>query len=168
MEQNTELIQKLITFGLSEKGAKLYLILLKYGPKPRGELTESMGSYRVEVYRLLEKLTKLGLIEESLTKPVIYAAVPIEQALNAALMQYNSERASMEAVLPAIVEEVNQLLRRQADPIPHEGRLSWYGGEGGSTMRCDKPSSPLSVRLPLSSPPMDSTNGLTMASSMTH
>jgi sugar-specific transcriptional regulator TrmB len=131
MDENTELIQRLTTFGLSEKGAKLYLILLKYGPKTIGELAKSMDSYRVEVYRLLEKLAAIGLIEESLTKPIVYAAVPIEQALNAALMKYNAERTSMEAVLPEIVEEVKSLLYRQANPIPPEARFKLIRGRSG-------------------------------------
>ena len=49
MEQNAELIRKLSLFGLSEKGAQLYLNLLKYGPKTSGELAKSLDSYRVKV-----------------------------------------------------------------------------------------------------------------------
>ena len=64
MEQNPKLLRKLTLFRLSEKGAQLYLILLKYGPKTFGELAKSLDSYRVEVYRLLGKLTEIGLIEE--------------------------------------------------------------------------------------------------------
>lgn len=44
MEQNPELLRKLTSFGLSEKGAQLYLILLKYGPKTSGELAKSLDS----------------------------------------------------------------------------------------------------------------------------
>ncbi|MGB8312617.1 MAG: helix-turn-helix domain-containing protein [Halobacteriota archaeon] len=128
MEQNAELIRKLSLFGPSEKGAQLYLNLLKYGPKTSGELAKSLDSYRVEVYRLLEKLTKIGLIEESLTKPVIFTAVPVEQALNSALIKHNSERASMKALLPGIVQEVNAFLYQQTHRIPDEARFKLVRG----------------------------------------
>ena len=137
MEQNAELIRKLTLFGLSEKGAQLYLILLKYGPKTSGELAKSLDSYRVEVYRLLSKLTEIGLIEESLTKPIIFTAVPVEQALNSALIKHNSERASMKALLPEIVQEVHTLLYQKTYPIPDEARFKLVRGrrEVYSTMR---------------------------------
>ena len=137
MVQNAELIRKLTLFGLLEKGAQLYLILLKYGPKTSGELAKSLDSYRVEVYRLLGKLTEIGLIEESLTKPAIFTAVPVEQALNSALIKHNSERASMEALLPEITEEVNAFLYQKTHPIPTEARFKMARGrrEVYSTMR---------------------------------
>lgn len=119
------------------------------------------------MYRLLGKLTEIGLIEESLTKPVIFTAVPIEQALNSALIKHNSERALMEALRQEIVEEVNAFLYQQMHPIPSEARFKLVRGGERSTVRCGMSSSPPSVRLPLSSPPMGSTNGHATVSSTT-
>jgi len=41
MADDSEFITKLISFGLSEKEAQLYLYLLKYGPKPPTLLAKS-------------------------------------------------------------------------------------------------------------------------------
>jgi sugar-specific transcriptional regulator TrmB len=80
------------------------------------------------VYRLLAKLTEIGLIEESLTKPIMFTAVPIEQALNSALIKHNSERASMEALLPEIVQEVNAFFYQQVHSIPDDARFKLVRG----------------------------------------
>jgi hypothetical protein len=49
--------------------------------------------------------------------------VPVEQALNSALIKHNSERALMKALRQEIVEEVNAFLYQQMHPIPNEARF---------------------------------------------
>ncbi|MGZ4917862.1 MAG: TrmB family transcriptional regulator [Halobacteriota archaeon] len=90
------LTEKLEAFGLSAKEAHLYVLLLKYGAKTTGELAKLLHSYRVDVYRILETLAEKGMVEESVEKPTKYAAVDVENALDAAMMRHAYELRWME------------------------------------------------------------------------
>lgn len=53
MDDDAAFVTRLIGFGLSEKEAKTYLHLLKYGPKTPSPLAKSMKTYREDVHRAL-------------------------------------------------------------------------------------------------------------------
>lgn len=52
----------LVRLGLSEKEAKLYLLLLRVGPSPVSPLAKRAKMKRVSVYYVLETLIDRGLI----------------------------------------------------------------------------------------------------------
>ncbi len=85
MADDSEFITRLISFGLSEKEAQLYLHLLKYGPKPPSLLAKSLKTYREDVYRTLTGLMDKGMVNPSLETPTVYAAVELDIALETAL-----------------------------------------------------------------------------------
>ena len=64
MDDDAEFITRLISFGLSEKEAYLYLHLLKYGPKPTSLLAKSLKTYREDVYRMLTSLIDKGMVSD--------------------------------------------------------------------------------------------------------
>ncbi|MGZ4864772.1 MAG: TrmB family transcriptional regulator [Halobacteriota archaeon] len=89
-------ITRLIGFGLSEKEAKLYLHLLKYGPKTPSPLAKSLKTYREDVHRTLTELIEKGMVRPSLDSPTIYTAVDLDLALESALQKQQSELREME------------------------------------------------------------------------
>jgi HTH-type transcriptional regulator, sugar sensing transcriptional regulator len=96
MTENDEFISHLIQFGLSEKEAQLYLHLLRYGPKTPSPLAKSLETYREDVHRTLTSLIEKGMVRPSLDAPTIYAAVELNNALEAALKRHESEMREME------------------------------------------------------------------------
>ncbi len=92
-----DFITRLIGFGLSEKEARTYLYLLKYGPKTSAPLAKSLKTYREEVHRTLTSLIDKGMVRPSLDSPTIYAAVDLDNALESALKKQESELREMEA-----------------------------------------------------------------------
>lgn len=96
MADDSGFIARLIRFGLSEKEAQLYFHLLKYGAKPVAIVTRHMKTYREDVHRTLKRLVDKGMVAESISKPTVYAAVPLETALNATLTVHKLERQQME------------------------------------------------------------------------
>ena len=46
MPTDDEVTRLLMSFGLNEKEARLYLQLLKYGPKTLSQLAKSLNTYR--------------------------------------------------------------------------------------------------------------------------
>jgi sugar-specific transcriptional regulator TrmB len=72
----------LSSFGLTVKQAKVYLALVSLGTAPVGEISKLSKVRREEVYRILPKLEKMGLIEKTLTAPVKLKAASVDNALS--------------------------------------------------------------------------------------
>jgi sugar-specific transcriptional regulator TrmB len=89
-------ITRLIGFGLSEKEARLYCLLLKYGPKTTAPLTKSLKTFREDVHRTLSALIEKGMVHPSLGVPTFYIAVELEKALESVLKKRESELLEME------------------------------------------------------------------------
>ena len=119
MEIDSELVKSLSVFGLSDKSARLYLILLKYGPKTLMELIKLTDSYRQDVQRNLEQLSDNGLVEISLAKPTTYIAVPIKAALNAVMLKYQADKRAMEELMPEVIDQVHTFISKEK-PIPDD------------------------------------------------
>jgi sugar-specific transcriptional regulator TrmB len=97
MDDESDFVTRLIGFGLSEKEARTYLHLLKYGPKTPSPLAKSLKTYREDVHRTLASLIEKGMVRPSLEAPTIYTAVDLDTALGAALKKQESELREMEA-----------------------------------------------------------------------
>ena len=115
MADDSEFITKLIGFGLSEKEAKIYLHLLKYGPKPPSLLAKSLKTYREDIYRMLTGLIDKGMVNPSLELPTVYAAVELDMALDAAFKKHESEFREMEIRKQELQELSQQQRFRPSD-----------------------------------------------------
>ncbi len=109
MADDSEFTARLITFGLSEKEAQLYHHLLKYGPKPASLLAKSLKTYREHVHRTLTALIDKHMVNSSLHSPLVYAAVELDIALDAALKKHESELRELEIRK----QEIQDLAREQ-------------------------------------------------------
>jgi len=96
MTDDSEFITKLISFGLSEKEAQLYLHLLKHGPKSTSLLTKSLKRHREDVHRTLISLVDKGVVSTSHESPTAYAAVDLDLVLDTALKKHETELREME------------------------------------------------------------------------
>lgn len=100
-------IARLRPFGLNEKEARVYFCLLKHGARNVAQLTESTNGHRVGVYRILESLTHKGFVETSFSKPRIFAAVPLNIALNFIIQRDRNELQQKESAEAEFLEYAN-------------------------------------------------------------
>jgi sugar-specific transcriptional regulator TrmB len=118
MTADEEFTRRLIGFGLSEKEARTYLHLLRYGPKMPSPLAKSLHTYREDVHRTLTSLIEKGMVRPSLDAPTVYAAVDLNVALSSVLKRQQSELREMEARKQELQELAQQQLFRSTDDVP--------------------------------------------------
>ena len=78
LDENAEMLSD---FGFTHNQAKVYLAIAKLGLASVGEVSKVSKVRREDVYRILPKLEKMGLIEKILGKPTKIRATPVEEAL---------------------------------------------------------------------------------------
>jgi sugar-specific transcriptional regulator TrmB len=77
-----DLIARLEKFGFTTNQAKTYLNIVESGKTKVGRIAAKTHLCRQDIYKLLPKLEKMGLITISIDKPCMIEAVPIEKALD--------------------------------------------------------------------------------------
>jgi sugar-specific transcriptional regulator TrmB len=68
-------------FGLSKNEAKVYVYLAKFGEQKAHKVSRSLSLHRTETYKILKRLEEKGLAIRILEKPIKFAAVPVDRAL---------------------------------------------------------------------------------------
>lgn len=71
----------LLKFGLSKNEAKVYLYLAKFGEQKAYKVSRSLSLHHTETYRILKRLEEKSLVYRRLEKPIRFAAVPVDKAL---------------------------------------------------------------------------------------
>ncbi len=112
-----DFITHLMGFGLTEKEARLYFYLLKYGPKTPSPLAKSLHTYREDVHRTLTALIDKGMVRPSLDAPTVYTAVELETALESALKKHEAELREMERRKRELEELAHQQRFRPSDEV---------------------------------------------------
>jgi sugar-specific transcriptional regulator TrmB len=74
-EEETQLLTKM---GLTRSQAYLYLALLKIGKANAATLSRQTKTPRTEIYRILNELQEIGLVEKQLLVPYVYHAIPLK------------------------------------------------------------------------------------------
>jgi sugar-specific transcriptional regulator TrmB len=116
MDNEATFVTRLIGFGLSEKEARLYLHLLKYGPKTPSPLAKALKTYREDVHRTLNELIEKGMVRPSFDAPTVYTAVDLDTALDSTVKKHESELREM----AARKQELQELSKEQRFRPPDE------------------------------------------------
>ena len=106
IEKATEILSD---FGLTHNQAKVYIATAQLGLASVGQISKLSKVRREDVYRVLPKLEKMGLIEKLLGKPAKIRATPINDAI-AVLVKQEEKKAS---------EKVTQLKVKTKEFLRH-------------------------------------------------
>jgi len=79
LDKNAEVLS---SFGLTHNQAKVYIAIAKLDIATVSQVSKASKVRREDVYRILPKLKKMGLVEKILGKPTKIRATPIEEALS--------------------------------------------------------------------------------------
>jgi sugar-specific transcriptional regulator TrmB len=118
------LLQK---FGLSEKEAGLYLILLRYGSQPTSAIAKRALMNRGTAFLTLKELVRKGLATKSLKGDVQYHAPVSPRYLNSLLERKKEAVSDLEKELK---EALPLLTTLQSPSSPHP-KISFFEGREG-------------------------------------
>ncbi len=89
LEKNVEM---LIDFGLTGNQAKIYLTIARLRLASVGKISTVSKVRREDIYRILPKLEKMGLVEKLVGRPTKIRATPVEEALSS-LIKHEEDMA---------------------------------------------------------------------------
>jgi sugar-specific transcriptional regulator TrmB len=89
-----DLVLKLENFGFTTNQAKVYLSIVESGKTRVRRIAANTHVHRQDIYKLLPKLEKMGLITKTIDKPCMIEAVPIEKALDNLILR-EREKANL-------------------------------------------------------------------------
>jgi sugar-specific transcriptional regulator TrmB len=76
-----DLLKKLAQFGFTTNQAKVYLSIIESNSLSVAKIAQNTQLHVQDIYKILPKLEKMGLITKTIGKPVQIKAIPIEEAL---------------------------------------------------------------------------------------
>ena len=134
-----DLVVKLENFGFTVNQAKVYLSIVQSGATRVGRISKNTQLHRQDIYKLLPKLEKMGLITKTIDKPFMIEAIPVEKALDSLVSRERKkayERIShlennLKDVVnelqeqPRIKEETRFSLLTTDEAIKNRGRLTF-------------------------------------------
>jgi len=118
-----EAAKELASFGLTGNQARAYVALVKLRVASVSKIAQLSRIRREEIYRMMPKLERLGLVEKVLGKPVKYKSVPPKEALSTLL---EHERESVNSRMAELAEKGRRLLK-QLKSVGVEGTVEEEG-----------------------------------------
>jgi sugar-specific transcriptional regulator TrmB len=92
-------VSKLTSFGFTINQAKVYLSIVQLGRTRVGRIAKITQLHRQDIYKLLPKLEKRGLIIRTIDKPFMIEAISIEKALESVIAKEREESKERIALL---------------------------------------------------------------------
>ena len=79
LDHNGEDIKILRDLGLTLSQAKVYFVAANLGNAKAKDLREGSGIGRQELYRILDELLEIGLIERQISSPALFRSTPLSK-----------------------------------------------------------------------------------------
>jgi sugar-specific transcriptional regulator TrmB len=105
VSDNINPIKTLIEAGLTPNQAKLYLCLLKVNTATVSALSKETKFARQEVYRVLQELHGIGLVNKIISNPTQFEAVPIQEGASLLLSQKITELEETKIQVQSLINE---------------------------------------------------------------
>jgi sugar-specific transcriptional regulator TrmB len=125
----------LINAGLSERESSIYLALLVGGEMKAGEIARQLSLHRLNVYNTLRDLQEQDLVESTLSKPMVFRAVPLESALELVKLRHREEEKKKAAMIEELVDSGRRLDRMLAGKKDAASLSMNGGGRGGDRIK---------------------------------
>mgnify|MGYP003732561691 CR=1 FL=1 len=127
MMNSSDLTKKLENFGLNRKQAKVYLTLLNRDLLTPVELARESKLNRTTIYRVLEELNNIGLVEEILDQHRFKARAVSPERLDILIAKEESKLEEKRKKLPKLVSELSVLNHQPSGST----QVKYFRGKNG-------------------------------------
>ena len=106
----------LMKFGLSKNEARVFIYLAKYGEQKAHKISRALSLHRTETYKILKRLEEKSLAYRILDKPIKFAVIPINKALDNLVQEEKQRILRLEEEKEKILESWESILVPIKDP----------------------------------------------------
>ncbi len=110
-----DIVMKLTNFGFTVNQAKVYLSIIQSGPTRVGKISRNTQLHRQDIYKLLPKLEKMGLITKTIDKPFMIEAISVEKALDNLISKERRKANDKITCLEKSLKEMISALQEQPE-----------------------------------------------------
>jgi len=115
-KDEVEVLRKL---GLTYLQAKVYITLALAGSSTARSTSKSAQVARQDIYRILDELETIGLIEKGITAPTTFKAIPIEEGITILIERRIEETTKIKAISRELILSLN---RKAKTMIPQKNQ----------------------------------------------
>ena len=127
MMNNMDIKQKLKLLGLTDNQVEIYLLLLKHGLTSLLELSRRTEINRTTIYRIVEDLKKLNLVEDILDDRGIKVKAVKPENLQLLLSQKETELINLKNNLPGLINDLSAI----KDQPSQSTQVIYFRGQNG-------------------------------------
>lgn len=88
-------LKSLVSLGISQSDAEVYIYLAKEGPKKVGDLANALELSRQQLYLSLKKLREKQIVKTSDDRPSIFSAIAFEEVIDLLIKIKKEQSASI-------------------------------------------------------------------------
>jgi len=125
------LIGQIQQLGLTESEARAYLALVRHGPCTVLQIARHSALQRTEIYILIPRLVKLGLVEDTLDRPKRYRSIDPKTGMTSLAKYSISRTQKITRTAEQLVSALTQLQEKGPPRVVPEIRIM----TGASSMR---------------------------------
>ena len=115
-----KLTEKLADFGLTVNQAKVYLSVVQSRITNVPRIAQNTQLHRQDIYKMMPKLEKMGLITRLIGKPAKFEALPIEMALESLVLNVRKEAEERIARLKDSLETLKKEVKNAQKTVPRQ------------------------------------------------
>ena len=110
-----DLVEKMTNFGFTINQAKVYLSIVQAGKTGVGRISKNTQLHRQDIYKLLPKLEKMGLITRTIDKPFMIEALPVKKALESIILKEKEKSDQRITQLEKNLNELSETIQQQPE-----------------------------------------------------
>ena len=108
-------IDSLVDSGLSQLDAKVYVYLVRKGPKKAHEITTYLGSSKQQIYPCLKNLQSRGLISSTLERPAKFSAMQFDKVLDVLVGAKLNEAKTLQQQKDRLLEDWQSVVIKEVE-----------------------------------------------------
>ncbi len=112
-----ELVEELCSFGLSRNEARVYTCITKFNYTNVKEISGKTSIHSQDVYKILAKLEKKGLILKTIDKPIVIKQIPVKLGLSRLLLLKKQDLKKKITALEDSYREVVMEIRNDSETL---------------------------------------------------